>query len=162
MQQSNFYIIGFSALLTVILGGLLAVAAESLKPLQKRQIELDTKKQILSAVMKTQDVPKTQLEKVYGQRVRAMVVNYNGEVVEKDREGNPIVAEKIKIRDEYKRTDKDRFYPVYKFMSEDTAQGLQAYILPMYGKGLWNDIWGYLAVRTDMNSLMGVSFDHIG
>ena len=44
MQQSNAYIIVFSIITTIILGGLLSVASVGLGPRQKIQVELDTKK----------------------------------------------------------------------------------------------------------------------
>ncbi len=50
MQQSNTYIIVFSAILTIVLGGLLSLANQGLKPMQQKSIELDTKKKILGAV----------------------------------------------------------------------------------------------------------------
>ena len=61
MQQSNTYIIVFSAVLTIILGGLLSLANQGLKPMQQRSIELDTKKKILGSV--------TDLGKKKGQEV---------------------------------------------------------------------------------------------
>ena len=49
MQQSNAYIIVFSIITTIILGGLLSVTSVGLGPRQKIQVELDTKKSILGA-----------------------------------------------------------------------------------------------------------------
>ena len=37
--------------------------------------------------------------------------------------------------------------------------GTESYILPMHGKGLWDAIWGYIAVDKDM-VVQGVYFDH--
>ena len=162
MQQSNGYILIFSTAITIILGGLLAVASESLKPEQKRQIKLDTKKQILSAVIDTEGKNKGKLEVVYKNKIRSIVVDYQGNSVEKDKEGNPIIAENVKIRVEYKKSPKERLYPVFEYMKEGNTTEIEAYIIPMYGKGLWNDIWGYLAIKTDFNTVKGVSFDHIG
>ena len=50
MQQSNIYIITFSLVLTIILGGLLSGVSQILEPTQKKAVELDTKKQILGAI----------------------------------------------------------------------------------------------------------------
>lgn len=43
MRQSNYYVILFSVILTVVLGGLLAATSEGLGPIQQKSIELDTK-----------------------------------------------------------------------------------------------------------------------
>jgi Na+-transporting NADH:ubiquinone oxidoreductase subunit C len=32
----------------------------------------------------------------------------------------------------------------------------------VYGYGLWNDIWGFIALESDMNTIRGVKFDHKG
>lgn len=162
MQQSNGYIIGFAAVLTIVLGGLLAFAAESLKPAQRKAKALDTKKQILSAVMATEGKDKLMLEGVYGKQVKSIVVDFEGNKVEKDEEGNVLVAENVNIRKESKKDENQRLYPVYLFYEEGNTTDVAAYIIPLYGKGLWDDIWGYLAVEPDFNTIRGVSFDHKG
>nr|MBP7464211.1 NADH:ubiquinone reductase (Na(+)-transporting) subunit C [Bacteroidales bacterium] len=40
--------------------------------------------------------------------------------------------------------------------------GSTKYIFPLYGKGLWGPIWGYIAVNDDMNSVYGTVFAHKG
>ena len=39
--------------------------------------------------------------------------------------------------------------------------GEKYYIIPMYGKGLWDAIWGYISVDNNM-VVKGVFFDHAG
>lgn len=156
MQRSNGYIIGFSVLLTVILGGLLTWAALALKDTQKTAIALDTRKQILSAVMNTTDVDKKELSKKYDARIKSIVVDYKGEEV------SGIAAEKLDIRKEYKKSKEERLYPVYKYMDEKNPESVEAYVIPLYGNGLWDNIWGYLAVNPAYTEIVGVSFDHKG
>ena len=43
---------------------------------------------------------------------------------------------------------------------ESAADGL--YVIPVTGKGLWDDIWGYVALKNDMNTINGVVFSHAG
>ncbi|MDW7692130.1 NADH:ubiquinone reductase (Na(+)-transporting) subunit C [Flammeovirgaceae bacterium SG7u.111] len=163
MQQSNGYIIGFSAILTVVLGGLLAFVAVSLKDRQQREVELETKKQILSAVMKTEGVAKSELEVIYNNRIKAVAVNIDGEEIEpKDKFGDSVTPDKVNIKNEYSKASEERTFPVFKYMSESDPNKVEAYILPMYGSGLWNDIWGYISVQSDLNTVAGVSFDHVG
>ena len=38
-------------------------------------------------------------------------------------------------------------------------EGKKYYILPMYGKGLWDAIWGFISLNEDM-VVQGVYFDH--
>ena len=51
MQRSNIYILVFSAIMTVLIGGAMSLTSVLLKPAQDKQVELDTKKKILGAVM---------------------------------------------------------------------------------------------------------------
>ena len=51
MQQSNTYIIIFTALITICFGFILSITRMKLEPIQDIQVEIDTKKKILGAVM---------------------------------------------------------------------------------------------------------------
>ncbi len=158
MQQSNTYIILFSIGLTVVIGGLLSITSVALKPLQDKQVELDTKKSILSAVMDISHIqdPNEILE-VYSQRVKSYVIDYEGNVVEKDAKGNDLVAEKVNVSKNSKRPKEERFYPVFQTMDGDSPD---AYIFPMYGQGLWDWIAGFIALDKDLNTIRGMSFSH--
>ncbi|WPP52455.1 NADH:ubiquinone reductase (Na(+)-transporting) subunit C [Catalinimonas niigatensis] len=157
MRQSNTYIIVFSAVLTIILGGLLSLAAVGLKPMQDMQVALDTQKKILGAVMQLQ--PTDDVPAIYEEKIESLVVDANGEEV-KEVDGEPIVAEKVSIESEFDKDPQDRLYPVYKY-SEGGDQ-VTAYILPIFGVGLWDDIWGYIALNNDFETLAGIVLDHAG
>ena len=34
------------------------------------------------------------------------------------------------------------------------------YIIPLRGSGLWDAIWGYIALKSDINTIQGAVFDH--
>lgn len=158
MRQSNTYIIIFTAILTTIVGGLLSLANTVLGPAQKRSIELDTKSQILSAVMeikKGDDV----LD-IYKQRITSLVVDFNGNEIDVDEKGKPIIAEDVNILKNFKKDLEARQYPVFKFMNADDSTKMDAYILPLYGNGLWDKIWGFVALDKDFESIAGISFAH--
>ena len=159
MRQSNAYVIGFSAVLTIILGGLLSFAALGLRPLQQEQVALDTQKKILGAVMQlkpTDDVPG-----IYQSRIQSLVVNAKGEEV-KEIDGQPVIAEAVDVAKQFKLPPEERLYPIYKLMGEQNSEEAEAYILPVYGNGLWDNIWGYLALEEDLATVRGAVFDHAG
>ncbi len=163
MQQSNTYIIIFSAILTIVLGGLLSGTSVALKPLQDKQVELDTKKKILGAVMDISNIKDAnEILALYDQRVQSTVVDINGATLEKDAKGNALVAEKIDFQKNHNKFKKDvdsRPYPVFMFMAED-GKSVEAYIFPMFGAGLWDWISGFVALESDLNTVKGVAFDH--
>ncbi len=163
MQQSNAYIIFFTAALTIVVGGLLSLASQGLAPAQKKSVELDTKSQILSSVMDRAELAKLNRDQVlslYDERIESLVVDINGEIVEKNEKGNPIVAEEVSILKNYKKQPEERMYPVFKYKNEQDPSKVDAYILPLYGAGLWDKIWGYVALKGDLNTIAGASFDH--
>ncbi|QSE99031.1 NADH:ubiquinone reductase (Na(+)-transporting) subunit C [Fulvivirga lutea] len=163
MQQSNGYIILFTAALTIVVGGLLSLASQGLAPAQKKSVELDTKSQILSSVMDRAELAKLNRDEVlslYDKRIKSLVVDINGEVIEKNERGGDIVAEEVSILKNYKKAPEDRQYPVFKYMNENDPNKVDAYILPLYGAGLWDKIWGYVALKNDLNTIAGASFDH--
>lgn len=161
MQQSNLYIIIFSAILTIVIGGLMSLTSVLLKPAQDKQVELDTKKKILGAVMDiSQYKNPDEILALYNERVQSKVVNIDGEEVEKDSKGFPVVAEKVNIQKNYKKDPEERFYPVFMFMNESNPEQIDAYIFPMFGNGLWDWIAGYVALDSDLNTIEGIAFDH--
>ncbi|WP_339903213.1 NADH:ubiquinone reductase (Na(+)-transporting) subunit C [uncultured Cyclobacterium sp.] len=164
MQQSNAYIITFSVILTVVLGLLLSGTSELLKPIQKKAEELDTKKQILGAVIPAEQIAEMKPEEVnefYASRISSKVVNLNGEEVE-EQDGVAVSAETVDVGKNYKKAPEDRLYPVFIFLDEGSEETALAYILPVYGSGLWDSIWGYVALKTDMDTIEGVTLSHAG
>ena len=159
MERSNTYVIIFAISLTVILGGALSLTSVGLKPIQDKQVELDTKKKILGAVMDISGIADAnEILKLYNERVQSIVVDYEGNEVTKDEKGNDIVAEKVNIQKNYKRDPKKRVYPVFRFVGENG--GLEAYIFPTFGAGLWDWISSYVAFEKDLNTVKGIAFDH--
>jgi len=161
VQRSNTYIIIFSAILTIILGGMLSSTSVVLKPLQDIQVDLDNKKKILGAVMDISAIENPEeILALYDKRFSSIVIDINGNIVEKDKKGNPIAAEKVNIQKHYKFAKEDRFYPIFQFMNEVDSTKVEAYIFPMWGAGLWDWISGFVAIKGDLNTIEGIAFDH--
>lgn len=53
----------------------------------------------------------------------------------------------------------ERQLPVYVCKKDD---GSTLYVIPMRGKGLWGPIWGYVALKEDLNTIYGAVYDHKG
>lgn len=161
MQQSNTYVIVFSGVLTIILGLLLSGTSQVLGPMQQEAIALDKKKQILGAVISSAEIDAMTPEQVnefYANRISSTVVDING----KEIASAEITAEKVEIAKLYKKPAEERQYPVFIFHAEGNADQVESYIFPLYGAGLWDAIWGYLALETDMNTIGGITLAHAG
>jgi len=155
VRQSNLSVILFAAGMTIILGGMLSLTSVGLKPLQDKQVELDTKKKILGAVMTLdpEATPEEVLE-LYNKQVQSFLVDIDGNIVE----DSTISAEKVDIGKNHKIAPEDRNFPVFIFMNE--VGEVEAYILPVFGAGLWDWISGFVALEKDLNTIKGVAFDH--
>ena len=158
MQQSNTYIIVFTAIMTVIVGGLLSMASQILGPAQKKSIELDTKSSILNAVMTLEQGD--DVLAIYDKRIQSLVVDIDGKEITTNAKGGEMVAEEVSILKNYKKDPSERAYPVFKFINEQDPNKVDAYILPLYGNGLWDKIWGYIALDEKCETIVGISLDH--
>jgi Na+-transporting NADH:ubiquinone oxidoreductase subunit C len=144
----------YSAILTVVCGGLLAFASEGLKERQQANVELEQKRNILNTVIALNEGDN--IEQLYKKRVRAFVIDFNGNVQEGKTPAD------VNVAAEYKKQPENRLLPVYEFVSESDSTKVTNVVLPVYGYGLWNNIWGYIAIESDMNTLKGVKFQHAG
>lgn len=162
MRQSNAYIIIFSLILTAVLGGLLSGVSQVLGPTQKKAQDLDTKKQILGAIpsekAKLAEMNAEEVLARYAEVITSVVADYQGNLVTENEKGEPMVAENVNIEKNYKKAPEERVYPVFKYENN----GEQAYILPTFGAGLWDAIWGYLALESDLKTIKGVTLAHRG
>jgi Na+-transporting NADH:ubiquinone oxidoreductase subunit C len=44
------------------------------------------------------------------------------------------------------------------FVRRPGSDKIQQVVLPVYGKGLWGTLWGYLAVKSDLETVQGITF----
>lgn len=162
-KDSNLYIIAFAIGMALVIGTSLGAAAEFLKSPQTIAKDLDTQKQILSAIVPLSEVGETgeQVSAYYAKHIEAIAVDVNGDEKKVYANGDPVVPEKVDTRKQFKEKNKsDKILPVFKF--KDDNGNVTAYILPVYGNGLWDNIWGYIALEPDMNTVKGAVFGHKG
>jgi Na+-transporting NADH:ubiquinone oxidoreductase subunit C len=154
VRQSNAYIVLYAAAITVVCGGLLAFASISLKDKQDANIAMEQKKNILSSVLTLQEG--ADINDLYSKQVKSFVIDYNGNV----KEG--VKPEEVVVAAEYKKKPEERLLPVYEFRNENDPNKVEYAVMPVYGYGLWNNIWGFVAVKSDFNTIQGVKFQHAG
>jgi Na+-transporting NADH:ubiquinone oxidoreductase subunit C len=152
VRQSNTYILLYSAAITVVCGGLLAFASTSLKEKQDANIAMEQKKNILASVITLQETDN--IDEIYTKKVKGFVIDFEGNL----KEG--MAPQQVVVAAEYKKAPKDRLLPVYEFRNDSNK--VEYAVMPVYGYGLWNNIWGYVAVKADFNTVQGVKFQHAG
>lgn len=154
MRQSNLYIVLYAVGLTVVCGAALAFASISLKDRQDANVALEEKTNILSTVMTVEEG--ANVEEIYSKRIRAFVIDYQGNV----KEG--MTPKQVVVAAEYKKKPEERLLPVYEVISEADPNKVESVVLPVYGYGLWNNIFGFVALKEDFSTIRGVSFGHVG
>ncbi|WP_455585213.1 Na(+)-translocating NADH-quinone reductase subunit C [Bacteroides sp.] len=143
--NSNSYTIIYASVMVVIVAFLLAFVSSSLKDIQNKNQELDTKKQILAA-LNIKDVKDADAE--YNKYIKGdMLMNVDGSLTE-NTDGFSISYEK-----EAKENKR-----MHVFVAE--VNGETKYVIPVYGAGLWGAIWGYIALNADKDTVYGVYFSH--
>ena len=144
--NSNSYTIIYAAIMVVIVAVLLAFVSSSLKETQYKNVEQDTKKQILSAINVT-DVKDAEAE-FAKYEVKDMLMQADGTLAP--------YTDAFQVS--YKGEIAEKRFHVF----ECKVDGATKYILPIYGAGLWGPIWGYVALNEDKDTVYGVYFSHAG
>ena len=157
MQQSNGYILRYTARLTVGCALILALVSLVLKSKQEENVLLQIKKNILATVTTLDE--KSNVTDIYGKRVKSYIVDANGDVVKGMK---PEGQSSSFVADQYKKPVNERQLPVYEIMNEADSTKSDYFVLPVYGYGLWNNISGYVAIEGDLNTIKGVKFSHVG
>ncbi|MGB1927393.1 MAG: NADH:ubiquinone reductase (Na(+)-transporting) subunit C [Rubripirellula sp.] len=65
----------------------------------------------------------------------------------------PITSEKYNIG-EPRRPKTMKIF----FVKEPGTDNIKQVVLPIFGKGLWGTLYGYLALRSDLNTIQGLTF----
>lgn len=152
-RQSNTYTIIYSVIMVIVVGVVLSVVYQALRPAQLDNIANDKRKQILSAVFVT---PKDgeNIGELYQQTiVRSFMVNSSGDSI-----ASSINPFDVDIAAEVKKSDQDRLLPVFVAKTDNGEK----YIIPVYGAGLWGPIWGYVSFNNTGNTIYGAYFAHQG
>jgi len=155
--MSTGYVIRFTLIMTTISAFLLAGLFYATAPMAKKGEEVFNKRAILAAVGNYLETPLGDMS----DEAVLKLFNEDIEQVSLDMEGNIIkdlMASKIDLAQERKKPEADRQLPFFKYK----AGGKTYYIMSVRGKGLWDDIWGNIAVESDLNTIAGASFDHKG
>ena len=144
--NSNSYTIIYASVMVIIVAFLLAFVSSSLKETQNKNVELDTKKQILAA-LNIADVEDA--EAAYNTYVKGdMLMQADGSLVANDGAFNT----------NYKGEIAEGRLHVF----ECEVDGVKKYVIPVYGAGLWGAIWGYIGLNDDKNTIYGTYFSHAG
>ena len=139
--DSNVYIILYSVVMVVVVAALLAVVSLSLQSRQNDNALNEKKQQIVTAL--GEDPLTTDYDSVIAEAVML------------DASGNPTDGDVFNALQDLKGSIAAGKFPLFKAKNG-------CVVIPVYGAGLWDAIWGYVALESDMNTVKGIVLDHKG
>ena len=151
-RESNSYTFLFIGVMIVGIASILAYTSQTLKPLQNENIRKEKMQNILSTV--GVNVSPEEAEELYNQYVIEELSLRNDGTVNDNL--NPFSD--INLAKELKKDYSNQHFPLY--VAEIDSE--KFYIIELRGVGLWDAIWGYMSLKSDFNTINGVSFDHKG
>lgn len=146
-----------ATLLCIVCSVLVSVSAVKLKPFQEENKAFDIKKKLLVASgLVGSDATKPQVYKAY-EKIKPLWVELSSGEVFSDEPTNEVVAipsEKdiagIRTTSKYAKI----------FLVQDGIEVTHV-VFPVYGKGLWSTMYGFLALTPDFKEVKGMGFyDH--
>ena len=160
--EKNSYTVLFAVIMVIVVGTILASFASGLKPRIKANERFEKQQNILYAMGVNGNVGANDVEFISTDVVESEFEKYitrqlviQGDDISEDDQAFLIDLKK----EEAKAKDPDYQRRLPLFVGE--KDGKEVYVIPVRGKGLWDAIWGYIAVDKGM-TVQGVYFDHKG
>ena len=159
--DKNTYTIAFAAVMVVVVGALLAFLASALSAKISENERLEKQQNILYAMGVNENDDAGSVNFVGTDVVAQSFKTYIKEqlVVEGDNITANDAAYLIDLKKEESNAKAGKVRKLPVFVGEKDAK--KFYIIPMRGKGLWDAIWGFVALDDQM-VVQGVYFDHKG
>ena len=148
-RDSNKHTYIFAVLMVLSVAFVLSFTSESLKDLQNANVKKEKMQNILSSV--GINVSRDESEDLYMDYISEELSLKSDGTIDDDME-----AFDINLALEVKKDSDTQRFPLYIANVENE----KFYVIPLRGAGLWAEIWGYIALKEDINTIKGVSFDH--
>lgn len=159
-KNSNVYIIIYTIVMVVIVGALLAFLATYLKPKQDANVLNEQKVSIMRAFGEATAESETAavVEQFDSVSIMTLTDGVATEVDKNDTEAVQAVFDLLGSRKDLAAATEE--LPIF-VLEKD---GATKYVLPMVGKGLWGDIWGYISLQSTEGNyeITGIVMDHAG
>ncbi len=161
-SDKNSYTVIFAAVMVVVVGSILAFLASGLRPQIQENERFEKQQNILYAMgVNENGDDKGSVNRIPTNRVGGEFTSYIKEqlVLEGGKTTPDDDAYLIDLKQQLAAKKNGKSYKLPLFIGEKNSKKL--YVIPMYGKGLWDAIWGYIALDESL-TVQGVYFDHKG
>ena len=167
-KNSPLFTLFVAVSLCLVCGIVVAGAAVALKPRQERNAELKKMRNVLQAAGLYEEADgNDEVEAKYAASVIAVPVNLKDGVLD-----NTIDVASYSANDAAK--DEDASSPIggdyplvgyprrenvaIAYLVKDEGGQLDKIVMPVYGKGLWSTLYGFLALESDLRTIAGLTF----
>lgn len=156
-KNSNAYIIIYTVVMVVIVGALLAILATWLKGRQEIEVRKEQQFSIMRALgVANEDSDKDEMVALFDDDNKGVTIyavsGSEAAITEDTDEVFELLGNRKALR------EKEESLPIFQY--GDT------YVIPMAGKGLWDDIWGFIALQKTEDGtnykVSGIVMDHKG
>ncbi len=148
-RDSNAYTFLFSGIMVLIVAATLAATATSLQDIQADNVRKEKMQNILATIgiiVERENAPEVYTKYI----INELALVSDGSI------DSAVDAFKLKLNMEIKKPIENQRFPLY--LAE--VDSSKFYIVPLRGVGLWDAIWGYVALEGDKNTIKGAVFDH--
>lgn len=156
-MENNRYVVIFILILTASVAVMLTGLREATKSQAELNEDIFNKRAILKAVerhlpdgQQVDDLSDEDVINIFQEKVQQVAIDREGNVLE------DVKAEGIDMKKEKKKSPEEQRLPLFVY----NQAGSTFYILSIRGNGLWDEIWGNIALESDLNTITGASFDH--
>ncbi|MBT8305372.1 MAG: Na(+)-translocating NADH-quinone reductase subunit C [Maribacter sp.] len=157
--EKNSYTVLFATIMVAVVGTVLAFLASSLSDKIKENERLEKQQNILYAMGINQNkgegsvsfIPTDQVAGEFSKYIKEQLVIEGDEITQDDQ------AYLIDLKKQATAAKNGQTRKLPLFIGD--KNGSKFYIIPMRGKGLWDAIWGFIALDENM-VVQGVYFDH--
>ncbi len=167
MDFSNKYVMGFAFAICMVCAGLVSSLAVALKPKQDFNQELYERRQVIRVsgiADKNAALPPEEVDELFKSIEGKVIDRKTGEYVDipvadvdpirmaKDPEMSEASPKKAGKAAQVSRL------PDQLVVYEVGIEGKECVVMPIYGKGLWSTMYGYLAVKRDSSEVVGIIY----
>ena len=150
--MKNKYV--FILTITIVCSLLLSLASEGLKERKNKNVEIDKKKNILSAIgIDSDNFSILDIDEYFVNNIDTLIISLDGDIID-----NLSITDLNEI--ENKQSGEVKYYynnkeflPLYNERKENVI------IIPISGKGLWSSLFGYFAIdANNFSTVKGITF----
>ena len=150
--MKNKYV--FILTIAIVCSLLLSLASEGLKDIKNKNIEIDKKENILSAIgVDADNFSILDIDQYFTKNIDTLIITLEGDIIDN-----------ISIHDlneiENKQTGEVKyFYQTKEFLPIYNEKIKNVIIIPISGKGLWSSLFGYCAIdANNFSTVKGITF----